>query len=608
MAASPSAVRNLVDLDLVRRLIEFTPDAMLVVSTDGQITLANSQAEILFGYSAKDMIDQSIEMLVPRRFGQQHKRHRHNFVGDDRVRRMGTGLKVSARCKDGTEVSCAISLRNIDTSQGRFSIATARAVPSLDELEDEIRQAEAHFRPFLELTNVIPWRADATTWQFTFIGLQAEEVLGYDRQQWYEADFWMEHIHPGDRDYAIKICEESARECDQYEFEYRMVAADGRDVHLLDIVSVSKTDGVPATLQGFMIDVTERRKTEKALRKAADKTRQQKDDLQRENVYLRQNIKVRFNFDEIIGHSLSLAETLKGVAQVAGTNSTVLIQGETGTGKELVARAIHNSSKRRERAMITVNCAALPESLIEAELFGREKGAYTGAMSSQIGRFELAHGSTIFLDEIGDLSGELQTKLLRVIEVGEFERLGSSKTQKSDARVIAATNRQLENRVRDGKFRKDLYYRLNVFPIVVPPLRDRIEDIPQLVWAFVREFEAEMGKRIEGVSSETMQALQQYDWPGNVRELKNTIERALIVSEDSILQPSTINLRRSSNRQDTLRSLDEVERDHIEFVLDFTRWRVRGDEGAAAILALKPTTLEARMKKLGIARPATRPA
>ncbi len=291
--------------------------------------------------------------------------------------------------------------------------------------------------------------------------------------------------------------------------------------------------------------------------------------MQRENVYLRQNIKVRFNFDEIIGHSLSLAETLKGVAQVAGTNSTVLIQGETGTGKELVARAIHNSSKRRERAMITVSCAALPESLVEAELFGREKGAYTGAMSSQIGRFELAHGSTIFLDEIGDLSGELQTKLLRVIEVGEFERLGSSKTQKSDARVIAATNRQLENRVRDGKFREDLYYRLNVFPIVVPPLRDRIEDIPQLVWAFVHEFEAEMGKRIEGVSSETMQALQQYDWPGNVRELKNTIERALIVSEDSILQPGTINLRRSSNRKGSLRSLDEVERDHIEICTRF---------------------------------------
>jgi transcriptional regulator with GAF, ATPase, and Fis domain len=254
--------------------------------------------------------------------------------------------------------------------------------------------------------------------------------------------------------------------------------------------------------------------------------------------------------------------------------------------------------------MITINCAALPESLIEAELFGREKGAYTGAINSQIGRFELAHGSTLFLDEIGDLSGELQTKLLRVIEVGEFERLGSSKTRKTDARLIAATNRKIEDCVRDGTFRQDLYYRLNVFPIIVPPLRDRLEDIPQLVWAFIREFEADIGKRIEGVSSETMLALQQYDWPGNVRELKNTIERALIVNEGSILRPDAIVLSRVSDRKDTLRSLGDVERDHIEFVLDFTGWRVRGVGGASEILALKPTTLEARMKKMGITRPA----
>jgi transcriptional regulator with GAF, ATPase, and Fis domain len=225
-------------------------------------------------------------------------------------------------------------------------------------------------------------------------------------------------------------------------------------------------------------------------------------------------------------------------------------------------------------------------------------------MTRQAGRFELADGSTIFLDEIGDLSTEVQTKLLRVLQDGEFQRLGDSKTKKVDVRVIAATNQQLDNLVRDGEFREDLYYRLNVFPINVPPLRDRIDDIPQLVWAFIREFEAEMGKKIEFVSPETMEAFQQHDWPGNVRELKNSIERAIIWSDGSILQFDNMDLRRNSKYKDKLRSLNEVEHDHIESVLDSTRWRIRGVGGAAEILALKPTTLEARMKKLGITRPA----
>jgi PAS domain S-box-containing protein len=604
MAALPSAVQNLDDFDLIKRLIEFTPDAMLVVSGDGKIVLANSQAELLFAYSAKDMIGQSIEMLIPRRFRKQHKHYRHDFMGENRIRPMGTGLKISARCKDGTEISCAISLRNIHTPQGSFSIVTARAVPSRDELEDEIRETELDSRPFLELTNAIPWRADARTCQFTFIGLQVEEILGYGRQQWYEADFWPDHIHPEDRDFAIKYCEESARKFDQYEFEYRMLTADGRVVYLLDIVSVSKIEGVPATLQGFMIDVTDRRNGETVLRQAVYKGQQQKKQLERENAYLRQNIKTRFNYDEIIGDSKVLGETLKAVQQVAKTNSTVLIQGETGTGKELIARAIHNNSQRCEHTMVTVNCSALPASLVEAELFGREKGAYTGAMTRQAGRFELADGSTLFLDEIGDLSTEVQTKLLRVLQDGEFQRLGDSKTKKVDVRVIAATNHQLDNRVRDGEFREDLYYRLNVFPINVPPLRDRIDDIPQLVWAFIREFEAEMGKKIEFVSPETMEAFQQHDWPGNVRELKNSIERAIIWSDGSILQFDNMDLRRNSKYKDKPRSLNEVEHVHIESVLDSTRWRIRGVGGAAEILALKPTTLEARMKKLGITRPA----
>ena len=604
MSALPNAIIESIDLDAVRSFLELAPDAMVVVADDGNIALANSQAEILFAYAAKEMVGQSIEMLMPRRFREQHRHDRREFAFNSQIRPMGKGLAICGRRKDGAKIPCDVSLRNIRTPQGSFSVATVRAAADRNDFEEMIRQTEENLRPLVEMTNAIPWRADAKTWQFTYVGPQTKEILGYDQRQWYENDFWPDHIHPEDRNYAMKFCEEASLTRDRYEFEYRMIAADGHVVCLLDIVSVSKTDGVPVTLQGFMIDVTDRRDGETVLRKAVYAGQQQKMQLQQENAYLRQNIKIRFNHDEIIGDSKALGETLKGIQQVAGTNSTVLIQGETGTGKELIARAIHNNSQRRERAMVTINCSALPATLIEAELFGREKGAYTGAMTRQAGRFELADGSTIFLDEIGDLSIEVQTKLLRVLQDGEFQRLGCSKTKKVDVRVIAATNHQLDNRVRDGEFREDLYYRLNVFPINVPPLRDRLDDIPRLVWAFIREFETEMGKTIEVVSPETMEAFQQHDWPGNVRELKNSIERALIVSEGPILKADIMDHRRASKYKDNLRSLHEVEHDHIESVLDSTQWRVRGVGGAAAILALKPTTLEARMKKLGITRPA----
>ncbi len=604
MSALPNAIIESIDLDAVRSFLEFTPDAMVVVADDGTIALANSQAEILFAYPVKEMVGQSIEMLMPRRFREQHRHDRREFAFNSQIRPMGKGLAICGRRKDGTEVPCDVSLRNLRTPQGIFSVATVRAAADRNDFEGIIRQTEENFRPLVEMTNAIPWRADAKTWQFTYVGPQTKEILGYDQRQWYENDFWPDHIHPEDRDYAMRICEEYSRTRNRYEFEYRMIAADGHVVCILDIVSVSKTDGVPVTLQGFMIDVTDRRKGETVLRKAVYEGQQQKKRLEHENAYLRQNIKIRFNYDEIIGDSKALGETLKGVEQVAKTNSTVLIQGETGTGKELIARAIHNNSQRRDRAMVTVNCSALPTALIEAELFGREKGAYTGAITRQTGRFELADGSTIFLDEIGDLSIEVQTKLLRVLQNGEFQRLGGSKTTTVDVRIIAATNQHLDERVRDGEFREDLYYRLNIFPITVPPLRDRLEDIPQLVWAFIREFEAEMGKTIEVVSPETMEAFQQHAWPGNVRELKNRIERAIILTEGRILQADIMAKRRDSKYKDNFRSLKEVERDYIESVLDFTRWRVRGVGGAAAILALKPTTLEARMKKLDITRPA----
>ena len=346
-----------------------------------------------------------------------------------------------------------------------------------------------------------------------------------------------------------------------------------------------------------------RREAELGLQESFKEINALKEQLLQENLYLRREVKLTRQNDEIVGDSAAMRVALEKVQQVAETDSTVLILGETGTGKELLARAIHNSSRRSENLMVTVNCASLPSSLVEAELFGREKGAYTGALSRELGRFEVADGSTIFLDEIGELPLELQAKLLRVLEEGAFERLGSSKTLKTNVRVLAATNRDLAKAVESKEFRDDLYYRLNVFPIELPPLRDRSEDIPQLVWTFVQEFSEGMGKTIESVPVAAMDALKAYRWPGNVREVRNIIERAMILSKGPILEvelPSDTPTPGGSALSS--RQLADVEYEHIRAVVESTGWRIRGSGGAAEILGLKPTTLEARMKKLGLER------
>ncbi len=344
----------------------------------------------------------------------------------------------------------------------------------------------------------------------------------------------------------------------------------------------------------------ERKRADQKIQKALAEIEILKDRLEAENIYLRDQINIEHQYDEIVGKSYAVRKVLLQVEQVAATDSTVLILGETGTGKELIARAIHNQSSRRTRAMIKVNCAALPAALIESELFGHEKGAYTGAASRQIGRFEAANGGTIFLDEIGDLPLELQTKLLRVIQEGQFERLGSAQSVEVDVRVIAATNMNLALAVREGRFREDLYYRLNVFPISVPPLRERQEDIPLLVWAMVEEFGKVFGKTVERIPRKNMEALDRYSWPGNIRELRNLVERAMILSNGSVLVIDVPDSAAASISPTM--SFEDMERMHIISVMERTGWRVRGKGGAAEILMLKPTTLDSKMKKLGITR------
>ena len=423
------------------------------------------------------------------------------------------------------------------------------------------------------------------------LGFSQEELLtliipDFD-VDYHDGDFW---VH----------WEKAKNSIDSFESRYKKKNGQIFPVELT--VSFVKFEGQSYACT-FFRDISERKRKEEELRKALGELERLKRRLETENIYLQEEIKVESNFADIIGHSEALKKALQYVEQVAPLDTTVLILGETGTGKELLARGIHDLSSRKNRPLVKVNCAALPANLIESELFGHERGAFTGAISRKIGRFEVADRGTIFLDEIGDLPLELQAKLLRVLQEGEFERLGSSKTVRVDVRVIAATNRDLHKCTADGDFREDLYYRLNVFPIQAPPLRDRKEDIPELVTFFLHKHGVKMGKKIEKIPQKVMDSFLSYDWPGNIRELENIIERSLVLSQGNTLETGDpFRKIAASSDQEQSASLADVERQHICNVLEATGWVVSGEKGAAKILGLKPTTLDARMKKLGIKR------
>lgn len=416
--------------------------------------------------------------------------------------------------------------------------------------------------------------------------------------------FWADHLHPEDRPRILdlqRLQQEGTRDKITAEYRYLHPQRGTIWIHHLSHILQRDDDGCAVRTIGVLRDVTDQKESEDNLRKTLVEVHQLRDRLHVENVYLRKQLQRDDGQEAIVGESEAVLQMIAKAKKVAPTGATVLITGETGTGKESLAQAIHDLSPRKARPMVKVNCAALPAPLIEGELFGRERGAYTGAMTQQNGRFEVADGSTIFLDEIGDLPLELQTKLLRVLQDGRFERLGSTKTILVDVRVIAATNHDLAAMVRTGTFREDLFHRLNVFPIEVPPLRKRADDIPLLVWKFVQEFNVKMGQSVDSIPKQTMEKLKAYPWPGNIRELRNIVERAIITTDSRSLK---IDLPEPNRGRTGLpMTLEDVERNHICSVLEHVRWRISGKGGAAEILGLIPTTLHSRMKKLGISRP-----
>jgi len=470
--------------------------------------------------------------------------------------------------------------------------------------EFRLRESEARLRLAITAAGVGTWIMEIDTGQVWATAktrelflLASDEELTYDR--------FVKAIHPEDRGRFRHDVQQAIQSEQELDSEFRILQPDGSMRWIAGRgKGYSQSGGKPSQLMGVSLDITARKQMENRIREQIEEIQGLKGQLEQENIYLRKEIELHSVQEEIVGRSGAMKTVVSRIEQVAQTDATVLIQGETGTGKELLARTVHRLSGRKDRPLVILNCAALPPTLVESELFGREKGAYTGALSRMTGRFELADGATLFLDEIGELPREVQAKLLRVLEQGGFERLGSTRTLQVNVRIIAATSRNLARDADNGKFRKDLYYRLNVFPICVPPLRERSEDIPPLVWSFVRQYEEKMGKRIEHIPRKQMEALQHYPWPGNARELRNLVERAMIVSNGKTLDILDIDVPQgSSSRTSANLNLADAERRHILGILEKSGWRLAGRDGAAEMLGLKRTTLQAKMKKLGIRRP-----
>ncbi len=470
------------------------------------------------------------------------------------------------------------------------------------EMEQSLRQTKERLDLAADAAEAVFWELDLESGEL-WANDKAFDLFGFDLKTDMTLEKFLTKVHDDDHPLIHAAVEQSQHTGDELLVEYRSPDQNGRMRWMLSRGRFIRQQNPsrPFRLMGITMEITVRKQMEQRLLEQLREIEYLREQLEAENLYLRNEVEISQERRKWQGVSECMSAITVKAEQVAGTGSTVLVLGETGTGKELLAQTIHRLSPRAKRVMIKVNCAALPASLVESELFGREKGAFTGALSRQAGRFELADGSTLFLDEIAEMPLETQAKLLRVLQDGTFERLGSPQTIKVDVRVIAATNRDLAVEIAQGRFRRDLYYRLNVFPIHIPPLRERTDEIPTLTWQFVNELGERMGKKIRRIAASDMELMKAYSWPGNIRELRNVIEHAMIVSRGEVLE-----LDRSvlyGRQSDSTATLESVERRHIQETLKHTGGKIKGAGGAAERLGLNPSTLYSRMRKLDIKFP-----
>ena len=595
------------------KLFELAPEAIVLRDIENRVLRVNEEFTKLFGYTVDEALGRNISsLIVPDDRREECEKFREALRRGERV-----NAETIRRRKDGKLLTVSLVAAPVSVEGNEREIyGIYRDITGRKQAEERLRRSEAYLAEGQRLSHTGSWARCVSTGDL-YWSRESFLIFGLDPEGPSPTfDVLLSRIHPDDRDSVRDTIENSNVQKIDFEMDYRIVSDDGsvRHIHVLGHPVINAA-GQLSEFVGTHMDVTEQLQSQAALKTALEEIKQLKDQLYQENIALREEIDETSMFQEIVGKSDALRRVLAQVETVAATDSTVLIYGETGTGKELIARAIHDLSERSARAFVKLNCAAIPTGLLESELFGHEKGAFTGAVGQRVGRFELAKQGTVFLDEIGEIPLELQPKLLRVLQEREFERLGSSRTLKTDARLIAATNSDLGEMVESGKFRSDLFYRLDVFPIRLPALRERKEDIPLLIRHFVQHFSRRLKKNVDSIPAATMTALSEYHWPGNIRELQNVIERAVIVSTGSVLNVSMVDLKprfyasrlqekngeaQIADPRSARRGLDESERREILGVLEETHWTVAGPKGAASRLGIKRSTLQYRMRRLGI--------
>jgi PAS domain S-box-containing protein len=595
------------------KLFALAPEAIVLRDIENRVLRVNEEFTKLFGYTVDEALGQNISsLIVPDDGKEECEKLRAALKRDEKV-----NVETIRRRKDGKLLTVSLVAAPVSVEGDEREIyGIYRDITGRKQAEERLRRSEAYLAEGQRLSHTGSWARSVSTGEL-YWSRESFLIFGLDPAGPSPTlETLLRRVHPEDRDLVRDRLENSKARRSDFEIDYRIIMDQGMVRHIQAVGHpVINASGELTEFVGTHMDVTEQVESQAALKRAMEEIKQLRDQLYQENIALREEIDETSMFEEIVGKSDALRRVLAQAETVATSDSTVLIYGETGTGKELIARAIHDLSERAARAFVKLNCAAIPTGLLESELFGHEKGAFTGAVAQRIGRFELANQGTVFLDEIGEIPLDLQPKLLRVLQEREFERLGSSRTLKTDARLIAATNSDLSAMVESGKFRSDLFYRLHVFPIHLPPLRDRKEDIPLLVRHFVQHFTRRMKKNVDSIPAATMTALCEYHWPGNIRELQNVIERAVIVSTGSVLNVSTADLKprnhppgghekngelQIADPRNARRAVDENERQQILGILEATHWTVAGPNGAASRLGLKRSTLQYRMRKLGI--------